>query len=182
MHNKKDNRIRKTAYMGLFLAVAMICSYIETLIPFSVGIPGIKLGLANIVVVLMLYAVGTKEALLVSVLRIVLVGILFGNAFSILYSLSGGILSFLVMVLLKKTEKFSCISVSITGGISHNIGQIIVAAWIVNSYNVFFYVPVLLFAGLVTGLLRDCKRSDCAIKEYNIISIKEENYVRIHKR
>lgn len=102
MHNKKDNRIRKTAYMGLFLAVAMICSYIETLIPFSVGIPGIKLGLANIVVVLMLYAVGTKEALLVSVLRIVLVGILFGNAFSILYSLSGGILSFLVMFLMKK--------------------------------------------------------------------------------
>ena len=153
LHNKKDNRIRKTAYMGLFLAVAMICSYIETLIPFSVGIPGIKLGLANIVVVLMLYAVGTKEALLVSVLRIVLVGILFGNAFSILYSLSGGILSFLVMFLMKKTDKFSCISVSITGGISHNIGQIIVAAWIVNSYNVFFYVPVLLLAGLLTGLL-----------------------------
>ena len=102
MHNKKDNRIRKTAFMGLFLALAMICSYIETLIPFSVGIPGIKLGLANIVVVLMLYAVGTKEALLVSVLRIVLVGILFGNAFSILYSLSGGILSFLVMFLMKK--------------------------------------------------------------------------------
>lgn len=102
MHNKKDNRIRKTAFMGLFLALAMICSYIETLIPFSVGIPGIKLGLANIAVVLMLYSVGTKEALLVSLLRIVLVGILFGNAFSILYSLSGGILSFLVMFLMKK--------------------------------------------------------------------------------
>ena len=130
MHNKKDNRIRKTAFMGLFLALAMICSYIETLIPFSVGIPGIKLGLANIVVVLMLYSVGTKEALLVSLLRIVLVGILFGNAFSILYSLSGGILSLLVMFLMKKTDKFSCVSVSITGGISHNIGQIIVAAWL----------------------------------------------------
>ena len=102
LHNKKDNRIRKTAFMGLFLALAMICSYIETLIPFSVGIPGIKLGLANIAVVLMLYSVGTKEALLVSLLRIVLVGILFGNAFSILYSLSGGILSFLVMFLMKK--------------------------------------------------------------------------------
>ena len=167
MHNKKDNRIRKTAYMGLFLAVAMICSYIETLIPFSVGIPGIKLGLANIVV-LMLYAVGTKEALLVSVLRIVLVGILFGNAFSILYSLSGGILSFLVMVLLKKTEKFSCISVSITGGISHNIGQIIVAAWIVNSYNVFFYVPVLLLAGLLTGLLIGVIAKEVIVRLKNI--------------
>ena len=168
MHNKKDNRIRKTAYMGLFLAVAMICSYIETLIPFSVGIPGIKLGLANIVVVLMLYAVGTKEALLVSVLRIVLVGILFGNAFSILYSLSGGILSFLVMFLMKKTDKFSCFSVSITGGISHNIGQIIVAAWIVNSYNVFFYVPVLLFAGLVTGLLIGVIAKEVIVRLKNI--------------
>ena len=168
LHNKKDNRIRKTAFMGLFLALAMICSYIETLIPFSVGIPGIKLGLANIVVVLMLYSVGTKEALLVSLLRIVLVGILFGNAFSILYSLSGGILSFLVMVLLKKTEKFSCSSVSIPGGISHNIGQIIVAAWIVNSYNVFFYVPVLLFAGLVTGLLIGVIAKEVIVRLKNI--------------
>lgn len=168
MHNKKDNYIRKTAFMGLFLALAMICSYIETLIPFSVGIPGIKLGLANIVVVLMLYSVGIKEALLVSVLRIVLVGILFGNAFSILYSLSGGILSFLVMFLMKKTDKFSCISVSITGGISHNIGQIIVAAWIVNSYNVFFYVPVLLFAGLLTGLLIGVIAKEVIVRLKNI--------------
>lgn len=168
LHNKKDNRIRKTAFMGLFLALAMICSYIETLIPFSVGIPGIKLGLANIVVVLMLYSVGTKEALLVSLLRIVLVGILFGNAFSILYSLSGGILSLLVMFLMKKTDKFSCASVSITGGISHNIGQIIVAAWIVNSYNVFFYVPVLLFAGLVTGLLIGVIAKEVIVRLKNI--------------
>lgn len=168
LHNKKDNRIRKTAFMGLFLALAMICSYIETLIPFSVGIPGIKLGLANIVVVLMLYSVGTKEALIVSLLRIVLVGILFGNAFSILYSLSGGILSFLVMFLMKKTDKFSCVSVSITGGISHNIGQIIVAAWIVNSYNVFFYVPVLLFAGLVTGLLIGVIAKEVIVRLKNI--------------
>ena len=160
LHNKKDNRIRKTAFMGLFLALAMICSYIETLIPFSVGIPGIKLGLANIAVVLMLYSVGTKEALLV--------GILFGNAFSILYSLSGGILSLLVMFLMKKTDKFSCVSVSITGGISHNIGQIIVAAWIVNSYNVFFYVPVLLFAGLVTGLLIGVIAKEVIVRLKNI--------------
>ena len=168
LHNKKDNRIRKTAFMGLFLALAMICSYIETLIPFSVGIPGIKLGLANIVVVLMLYSVGTKEALLVSLLRIVLVGILFGNAFSIFYSLSGGILSFLVLFLMKKTDQFSCVSVSITGGISHNIGQIIVAAWIVNSYNVFFYVPVLLFAGLVTGLLIGVIAKEVIVRLKNI--------------
>ena len=153
MHNKKDNRIRKTAYMGLFLAVAMICSYIETLIPFSVGIPGIKLGLANIVVVLMLYSVGTKEALLVSLLRIVLVGILFGNAFSILYSLVGGILSLLVMWMLKRLGRFQMISVSAAGGIAHNLGQIIVATIIVKNYNVMYYFPFLMICGLLTGVL-----------------------------
>lgn len=93
---------RKPAFMGVFLALAMICSYIEMLIPFDFGIPGVKLGLTNIVVVLMLYSIGTKEAFCVSVIRIFLVGILFGNLIGILYSLGGGILSFLVMALLKK--------------------------------------------------------------------------------
>ena len=153
LHNKKDNRIRKTAFMGLFLALAMICSYIETLIPFSVGIPGIKLGLANIAVVLMLYSVGTKEALLVSLLRIVLVGILFGNAFSIIYSLAGCILSFIVMYLLKKSDKFSSVSISLVGGVCHNIGQIIVAAIVLSTYSVVYYIPVLLVAGCITGLV-----------------------------
>ena len=157
---------KKTAYMGLFLALALICSYIESF--FSLGIPGIKLGLTNIVVIWLLYLIGTREAIFISILRIILAGFMFGNAFSILYSLSGGILSFLVMVLLKKTEKFSCISVSITGGISHNIGQIIVAAWIVNSYNVFFYVPVLLLAGLLTGLLIGVIAKEVIVRLKNI--------------
>jgi heptaprenyl diphosphate synthase len=150
---QKKQGWQKTAYLGVFLAVAMICSYIETLIPFSFGIPGVKLGLTNIVVVLMLYCIGARESLLISVVRIVLVGILFGNLISILYSLSGGLLSFLVMLLLKKTGKLGCVSVSVAGGISHNIGQILVAAWIVNSFNILFYIPVLLIAGLLTGLL-----------------------------
>jgi heptaprenyl diphosphate synthase len=144
---------KKTAYLGIFLALAMICSYIETLIPFNFGIPGVKLGLTNIVVVLMLYCVGAKESLMVSVVRIILVGILFGNLISILYSLSGGLLSFLVMALLKKTNRLGCISVSVAGGISHNIGQILVAAVIVSNFNVLFYIPVLLLAGVVTGVL-----------------------------
>jgi heptaprenyl diphosphate synthase len=144
---------RKTAYLGVFLAIALICSYIETLIPFSFGIPGIKLGLTNIVVILILYCIGTKESLLISILRIVLVGILFGNLISILYSLSGGLLSFLIMYLLKKTNRLGCISVSVAGGISHNIGQILVAALIVRNFNILFYIPVLLLAGLITGLL-----------------------------
>ena len=144
---------KKTAFLGVFLALAMICSYIEMLIPFNFGIPGVKLGLTNIVVVLMLYTIGTREAIMVSVLRILLMGILFGNVTSIVYSLAGGILSFLVMAILKKTGQLGCISVSVAGGISHNIGQILAAAVVVNSFSILYYLPVLLIAGVVTGLL-----------------------------
>ena len=153
MEKQNRNLVQKTAYIGLFLAVALICSYIETLIPFSFGIPGVKLGLTNIVIVLMLYTVGAKESLLVSVLRIVLVGFLFGNLFSILYSLAGGLFSFVVMALLKRTDRLGCVSVSVAGGISHNIGQLFVAAIIVNNFNIMFYIPVLLIAGLLTGFV-----------------------------
>ena len=147
------SRWQKTAYLGVFLAVAMICSYIETLIPFHFGIPGVKLGLTNIVVILMLYLIGEKEALLVSLLRIVLTGLLFGNIFSIVYSLAGGILSFLVMVLLRRTNRLGCVSVSTAGGISHNIGQILAALLMIHDFHIMFYIPVLLVAGLITGLL-----------------------------
>lgn len=146
------NKWKKTAYLGVFLAAAMICSYIETLIPINFGIPGIKLGLANIVVLLMLYLVGAKEAFAVSMVRVVLTGLLFGNIFSVVYSLSGAILSFIVMVLLKKTDRLVCVSVSTAGGISHNIGQLLAASLMIHDFHVMFYVPVLLIAGLITGL------------------------------
>ncbi len=138
--------------MGVFLALALICSYVESLIPISFGIPGVKLGLTNIVVVLMLYCIGAKEALAVSVCRIVLTGFLFGNLFSILYSLAGGLLSFLIMWAVKRTGKLGILPVSVCGGIFHNIGQLAVAALVVENYNVFYYLPVLLLAGAATGL------------------------------
>ena len=143
----------KVGYLGVFLALALICSYVESLIPFYFGIPGVKLGLTNIVVVLMLYCVGTKEAFAISMLRIVLAGFLFGNLFSILYSLAGGMFSFLVMYLLKRTGKLGVLPVSVAGGMSHNIGQIAVAAFVVENINIFYYLPVLFVAGIVTGLL-----------------------------
>lgn len=143
----------KTAYLGVFLAAAMICSYVETLIPFHFGIPGVKLGLTNIVVIMMLYLTGAREAFLVSMVRILLTGLLFGNVFSIIYSLSGGILSFLVMFLLKKTDRLGCVSVSTAGGISHNLGQILAASLLIYDFHIMFYIPVLLIAGLITGLL-----------------------------
>ena len=143
----------KVAYLGVFLALALICSYVESLIPINFGMPGVKLGLTNIVIVLMLYCVGAKEALAISTLRIVLAGFLFGNLFSILYSLAGGLLSFLVMYLLKRTGKLGVLPISIGGGVSHNVGQLITASLIVENYHIFYYMPVLLAAGAVTGLL-----------------------------
>ena len=143
----------KVAYMGVFLALALICSYVESLIPISFGIPGVKLGLTNIVVILMLYCIGAKEALAVSACRIVLAGFLFGNLFSILYSLAGGLLSFLIMWAVKRTGKLGILPVSVCGGIFHNIGQLAVAALVVENYNVFYYLPVLLLAGAATGLV-----------------------------
>lgn len=143
----------KVAYLGVFLALALICSYVESLIPFYFGIPGVKLGLTNIVVVLLLYLVGAREALLISIARVFLAGFLFGNMFSIIYSLAGALLSFAVMALLKKAGKFGVLPISISGGIFHNVGQLVVAALVVENYNIFYYMPVLLVAGIVTGAL-----------------------------
>lgn len=144
---------QKTAQMGMFLAAALICSYVETLIPINFGIPGIKLGLTNIVVLLMLYLVGAKEAFCVSMLRILLSGFMFGNAFSIVYSFAGGILSFFVMLCAMRLFKLHVLSVSVLGGIFHNIGQMIFAAILVNNIRIMYYVPVLLVSGAVTGFL-----------------------------
>ena len=144
---------KKTAYLGLFLALALICSYIESLIPFYFGIPGVKLGLTNIVVVMMLYCIGAKEALLVSLLRIVLAGFMFGNMFSILYSLAGAALSLTVMTFMKKKSGFSILGISVAGGVSHNIGQLIIAGLITMTSGLIYYAPALLISGVITGLL-----------------------------
>lgn len=143
----------KAAYFGVFTALALIFSYVETLIPIHFGIPGIKLGLANLLIVIFLYKRNAKEALLLSVMRIILSGFMFANLFSILYSLSGGVLSLVVMAFLKKKEIFSVIGVSIAGGITHNLGQLIVAMLVVETYRVGYYFPVLLLAGVITGML-----------------------------
>ena len=141
----------RAAYFGVFTALALIFSYIETLIPIQFGVPGIKLGLANLIIVIVLYRTGWREALLLSVVRVVLAGFIFGNLFSIVYSLAGGIFSLAVMALLKKTERFSVIGISIAGGVCHNIGQLIVAMVVVETYQVGYYLPVLLIAGVITG-------------------------------
>lgn len=142
----------RTAYFGVFTALALIFSYVEMLIPIQLGIPGVKLGLANLPVVVFLYKRNAAEALLLSVVRIVLAGLMFANLFSILYSLAGGILSLAVMAFLKNRGTFSVIGVSIAGGISHNMGQLAVAMLVVETYRVGYYFPVLLIAGMLTGM------------------------------
>lgn len=144
---------KKTAYLGLFSALAIIFGYVETLIPLFAGIPGIKLGLANLSVLFLLERFSCKEAALVSLVRILVIGFLFGNMFSILYSLAGAALSLASMTLLKKHTDFSLLGISVAGGVSHNIGQLIVAILIVENLSMLYYAPVLLISGVVTGLL-----------------------------
>lgn len=165
--------MRRTAELGLLLALALILSYVESLIPFSFGMPGIKLGLPNLIVLLLLYdetenqtagaedasRVSTvrflgkreREALLVNGLRIVLSGFLFSNLYAILYALAGAVFSFFAMFFGKKTKRFSMAGVSILGGVFHNIGQILVAMAVVETFAVVYYIPFLIVAGTVTG-------------------------------
>lgn len=142
----------RTAYMGLLLAFALILSYVETLIPLAIGIPGVKLGLANLAVVLCLYLFGAGKAALLTMAKSILSGFLFGNLFVILYSLGGAGTSILVMILLKKSCRFHIPAVSAAGGVAHNLGQLLVAFFVVKTYGVVSYMPILIIAGLVTGL------------------------------
>lgn len=142
---------KNVARCGMMTALAMIFGYVEALIPFDLGIPGVKLGLPNIIIVLALYTLPASWALVIQVMRIVLVSFLFGNLSMMLYSLAGGLLSLLVMVLLKKTGWFSITGVSIAGGVSHNVGQLAAAVLVVQNLKIAFYLPALLTAGLVTG-------------------------------
>lgn len=146
-------KIKSVAYCAMLTALAMIFGYVEALVPFHFGLPGVKLGIANIVIVLALYQLPAGQVFAIQVMRIVLVSFLFGNVSMMLYSLAGGILSLLIMLLLKKTNWFSITGISIVGGVSHNLGQLAVALLVVQNLRITFYLPVLLIAGLITGCL-----------------------------
>ena len=151
MENTTDTK--KLTMTALLAALALIFSYIEVLIPFSPAIPGIKLGIANLVVIVALYHMGLKYAITINVVRIFIAGLLFSGVFGIIYSLAGAILSMAVMVLLKKTGLFSVAGVSMAGGVAHNLGQILAAAFLVSNLSIFIYFPVLIFSGLISGAL-----------------------------
>lgn len=141
----------KVTLRAVLIALAMIFSWIEAQIPYPV--PGAKLGLTNLVVLVALYRLSTGDAIGINVIRIVLVGFTFGNMFSLIYSLSGGILSGLIMILMKKTKKFHITAVSLAGGIVHNIGQILVAMYVLETKSILSYLPVLWITGLSAGVV-----------------------------
>ena len=139
------------AYSACLIGLAMIFSYVESLIPLNFGIPGVKLGLANLVVVAGLAFLPPLQILAVLISRICLTGLLFGNVLSLVYSLAGGLLSFLVMLLLKKIKGFSMTGISIAGGVAHNVGQLLTAMVILGNVHLGWYFPPLLVAGVVAG-------------------------------
>lgn len=143
----------RVAYFGVFTALALIFSYVETLIPINFGIPGVKLGLANLITLIALYKMTLKEAYLISIVRVVLSGFIFGNLFAILYSLAGGLFSLTIMILFKRIDRFSIYGISMAGGVFHNVGQLIVAMLVVESVTIAGYLPVLLVSGLITGFV-----------------------------
>lgn len=144
---------KKTALYSIFLALALAAGYVEMLIPVNLGIPGVKLGLANIVNMILLYTVGFVPALGVALARVLLSGLLFGSGFAVVYSGAGAILSMLVMAVLKRTGRFSTTGVSIAGGVFHNVGQILVAMGVLETRSLLYYLPVLILSGLTAGIV-----------------------------
>ncbi len=146
-------KIKRVAFLGITVALAMIMSYIESLFPLNFAVPGIKMGLANIVIIFVLYKMSFADACIVSIVRVFLVSLLFGNIMAMTYSIAGAVLSLLVMFLLKKADKFSVVGVSITGAIMHNVGQIAMAIIIMGTEQIASYLPVLAVSGTISGIL-----------------------------
>ena len=147
------NNTKKLTTMAIMVSFALILSFIESRIPVFVAIPGVKVGLANIAVIFTLYKMGIKEAAAISVVRILLVSMLFGNPVSLVYSLAGAALSFSVMLLLKKLTPLTEVAVSVSGGVMHNIGQIIAASIIMDTNVVAYYLPFLILSGTIAGIV-----------------------------
>ena len=154
---------KRIANMAMLVALAIIFSYVEFMIPINLGIPGIKLGLANLVIVIALYTLKLSDVWIISILRILIIGFMFGSGMSIIYSLAGAIVSLIVMMLVKKINGFSIMGVSMIGAVCHNLGQIVVAMIVVETTSILYYVPVLLITGAIIGIIS--KRVLVAIKK-----------------
>ena len=148
-----ESAAKRVAQYGLFLALALAAAYLENLLPLSFTVPGVKLGLANAIVMVILYKKGLKSAIIVSFARIILASALFSGMFTMIYSIAGAFLSISVMAVLNKTGRFGVVGVSTAGGICHNIGQLIVASIVVENHAMFYYFPVLCVSGVICGTI-----------------------------
>ncbi len=146
-------KTKKVAVYGLLIALAFIFSYIDSLVPMPFAVPGMKLGLANLVVITALYTMGPKQAFVLSIVRIILVGFTFRDPSTLAFSIAGGLLSWMLMSIFRHIKLFSMTGVSIIGGVAHNLGQILVAMVYLESGYVIFYFPALLVSGVITGTL-----------------------------
>lgn len=140
------------ALYGMFISVAAVMSYVESLVPIRLPAPGMKIGLANIVIIWVLYSMGIKPAAIINVLRVLLVGFLFGNLYSILFSFVGAAASLGVMYALKKVKHFSVVGVSIAGGVTHNLAQTAVAMIVLENARIAYYLPALIIGGVAAGI------------------------------
>lgn len=152
---KKDNGSysKKIALLGMLLCVSLILSYLESLIPINGAIPGMKIGLANIVTIIVLYKYGYKEAFVIGITRVVISGFMFSGLSTIIYGIAGTVFSIFTMMFAQKIIKLAIVGTSVIGGMFHNIGQIIVGAIVIENASIFYYLPILLISGLVTGML-----------------------------
>ena len=150
---KEYSRTKQVAMMGMLVGVALVLSYIEAMIPIPMGIPGAKIGLANLAIVVALYLFGEKKAFGIAIICLLLVAFTFGNVAAFLYSLGGMLLSFFTMAILRKTGKFSIVSVSCMGGVMHNMGQLVMAFFILQTQVLWTYLPVLILTGVISGVV-----------------------------
>lgn len=144
---------KKVAFYGVFAALAILMGYVESLFPPPVPVQGVKLGLANVIVLITLYFMGAKAALGINVIRVVISALLFSGFSGFLYSIAGAGVSFIIMVLAKKIKSSGIIGVGVLGGVAHNIAQIGVAAAVLNTPGLFYYLPVLIISGVVMGVI-----------------------------
>ena len=144
---------KKIAVYGLLIALAFVLSYLESLLPIFIAVPGVKLGLTNLVVLVAIKLMGKKDGFFINMIRILLVAMTFGNAYSFWYSLAGGLLSFFVMLLFLRWKTFSIVGVSVAGAISHNMAQIMVAIFVLDTASLLYYLPVLILSGTRAGVI-----------------------------
>lgn len=150
--DNRNSRAKKIASLSLLIALALIFSYVEAIIPYNPGIPGVKLGVANIVTIIALYTYGNKDAFIVNIVRVFIAGLLFNGIFGACYAMAGAMVSLIGMIILKKTKLFSVVGVSMAGSVLHNLGQLLVAAFLISDLKIFFYFPVLMFSGIIAGI------------------------------